>query len=218
MQGWNTKRIRRAIVMASDAHGDQKRKEKGISYLSHLWGVTMKLALSHNLAFAKHPEDVVIGGGLHDTLEDTNLVAEEIANEFGPNVLRIVKACTEPDKSLSWETRKKHTIENLKYQDIDVKLVVCSDKLDNLQSIFDALQKEGLNEGWEFRDATTWTYFSRGYKKQKWYYQEILKSLFANLPYNQLPPIFGTFMRLVEFVFDEKVITDEKAREAVPRT
>lgn len=212
MEGYRTTRIRRAIVMAADAHKNQKRKEKNIPFISHPLGVGIRISLMRR---PRPSEDLICAAILHDTLEDTGLSAYAIKKEFGPEVLRIVQACTEPSKSLSWEERKLRMIHRMRRARLDVKILSCTDKIDNAQSILDSLLDEGLKTATQFKRAKTWDSFNRGYESQKWYFQEITKSIFANVPIRDLPPIFGTLMRLVEQIFGEQVILDKKIRHKV---
>ena len=154
---------------------------------------------------------------MHDTLEDTKLPAEAIGDAFGPEVLHIVLAGTELDKRESWEERKQQTIQRLYKADLDVKLDICADKLDNLQSIYDALLAEGCNNPGTIQNAEVWLNFVRGYDSQKWYYQSVVRALFHVIEKIAHPPnIFGTLMRLAENVFGERIIDDEAIRAKVP--
>lgn len=45
----------------------------------------------------KLPEEVVAAAWLHDTIEDTNTTREELINEFGEEVARLVWAVTDYD-------------------------------------------------------------------------------------------------------------------------
>lgn len=209
MEGYWTLRIRKAIVQVSIWHEGQRRKEANIPTNAHFWGVSVLLALSCA------DEDTIIAGICHDTLEDTPVKPEILGYFFGAEVLRIVQAVTEPPAPASWQNRKEEIIRRVTSADLKIKLVKCADKLDNLQSINEALKAEGFREGRDNSQAKIWRNFTGDYDKQKWYNQEILKALFANAPIDQLPPIFGTYMRLVELVFGERVILDEAVREQV---
>ena len=70
---------------------------------------------------AKCKEEVIIAGLLHDTLEDTDTTEEDIRSMFGEEVLRLVQGASEPDKTDSWERRKKHTLEFLKSADLAIR-------------------------------------------------------------------------------------------------
>ncbi|MDQ0885034.1 (p)ppGpp synthase/HD superfamily hydrolase [Paenibacillus sp. V4I9] len=103
-------------------------------------------------------DEVVVSGLLHDTLEDTDTKEEEILELFGQRVLEIVKGCSESDKGASWEERKQHTLDELKYAPLPIRLVVCADKLHNLRSIKRDLATTG---------ETAWEKFKRGRGSQK---------------------------------------------------
>jgi hypothetical protein len=166
------------------------------------------------LSFSEADDDTIIAGIFHDILEDTELKPEILGWMYGDEVLRMVHLLTDP-KEDDWQKRKEIMLKRITGADSKVKLIKCADKLDNLQSIFDALKAEGFREGRENSQANIWKNFTKGYDGQKWFNQEILRALFANVPLEKLPPIFGTYMRLVELIFREKVITDEAAREKV---
>ena len=204
-------RIREAIVQASIWHEGQTRKEANIPYIAHLMGVALWLSLSGA------DEDTIIAGILHDILEDTPMKPEVSEWHFGANVLRMVQAVTEPDKNLPWEERKAMIIKNLGSADLKVKMISCADKYDNLLSIFKALKSEGFRENEDCSKAEIWLKFKKGYEQQKWFNQEILKALFANVSCDDLPPLFGKYMRLVESIFREQVILDEAVREKVKK-
>ena len=99
--------VEKAIEMAVQAHANQKRKGTDQPYIVHPLSVGM-LLMKHG-----YPEHLVIAGLLHDTLEDTDLTEEEIRRVFGDPVAELVRGCSEPDKSLPWEERKKHTLSYL---------------------------------------------------------------------------------------------------------
>ncbi|OGY40931.1 MAG: hypothetical protein A2Y82_03660 [Candidatus Buchananbacteria bacterium RBG_13_36_9] len=210
LEEYSIEKIFKAIVTGAMAHGDQRRKEKNIPFFCHPLNTAILLAL------LRASEDQIIAAIFHDTLEDTNITAEEIG-AFGPNVLHIVLAGTEEDRHRSWEERKQQTIQKLYEADLDVKVDICADKLDNLQSIYDALLEERYNYPKSFENAKVWTKFTRGYDHQKWYYQNVVRALFHNIENIKNPPnIFGTLMRLAEDIFGERIIEDEAIRALVP--
>ncbi|MGY0202326.1 HD domain-containing protein [Acinetobacter soli] len=61
----------------------------------------------------RQPVPVVAAGLLHDLLDDTLTTAEEIEERFGSEVRRLVQAVSEPNKHLSWEERKRMTIQHV---------------------------------------------------------------------------------------------------------
>ena len=113
-------------------------------------------------------ENVVSAGYLHDVVEDTTYTLEDIKDNFGEDISSLVCGASEPDKSLSWEERKAHTIETIKTLDFRHKAVVCADKISNL---------EDLKMLFEIKGEYDFSAFKRGFDSQKWYYTEVYNSL-----------------------------------------
>lgn len=154
--------IEKALQVAAKAHDHQYRKKTDIPYITHPAGVGMILMK------AGYDEELIAAGILHDTVEDTTLTLKDIETIFGLKIAKIVEGCSEPDKTLPWEERKKHTIEYLKTAPFEIRVVVCADKLHNIRSI---------NDDYEQIGEDVWTKFKRGKDKQKWYYTNVLASL-----------------------------------------
>ena len=151
-----------AVEVAVKAHQNQTRKGTDIPYITHPLGVGISLAKVGS------PDEVIAAGILHDTLEDTSLTQDNISEKFGDKVASIVKDCSEPDKSLPWDARKKHTIEFLKKASPEVRLVTCADKLHNIRTIISEYEKMGEH---------VWERFKRGRADQEWYYRGLVESL-----------------------------------------
>lgn len=154
--------IDQAIRLAAVAHKDQTRKSTNIPYITHPFGVGMLLQK------AKCSKEVVAAGILHDVLEDTQITYEELSEQFGEKVANLVAAASEHDKSLSWELRKKHTIDRLSTASLEEIQVITADKLHNLKSIREDLIEHG---------EEIWNRFNRGKRQQHWYYSSIVKEL-----------------------------------------
>lgn len=138
-------------------------------------------------------EKIVAAGYLHDVVEDTKYTIEDIKNEFGDEVANLVMGASEPDKSLSWEQRKKHTIEKTKNLPLRNKLVICADKINNLEDLMLKFEKSGK------RDFSA---FKRGEEQQRWYYTSVYESLIYGEDENL--PIFKRLKRVIDIVFYEK--------------
>lgn len=154
--------VEKALVLAAQAHDGQYRKGTKIPYITH------PVAVGIILMRAGYSDELIAAGILHDTVEDTEITLEDIEREFGPKIAGIVAGCSEPDKSLSWEERKEHTIEYLKTAPSEIRVVACADKLHNIRSILSDYKQQG---------DEVWTRFKRGKEQQKWYYQNIIDSL-----------------------------------------
>ena len=128
------------------------------------------VAVGMILQKAGYREEMVAAGILHDTVEDTKLTLADIDREFGSEIAVIVEGCSEPDKSLSWEDRKEHTIDYLKTATEDIRVVACADKLHNVRSIRKDFDLDG---------EVVWSRFKRGREQQEWYYRNVIESLGA---------------------------------------
>ena len=96
--------IFKAIGFAVKAHSGQYRKGTKLPYIVHPLGVA-KILIEYGC-----PEQLIVAGILHDAVEDTHVSLHEIKHLFGWDVADLVEAASEPDKSDTWENRKKHTI------------------------------------------------------------------------------------------------------------
>ena len=153
-----------AIEYAARAHREHYRKGTKIPYIIHPISVA-KILIEYDCA-----EELIVAGILHDTVEDTDVTLENISRSFGEKVASLVQAASEPDKSDTWENRKRHTIESLKTAPMDVLLLTCADKLDNIRSI---------KEDYERFGESVWKRFRRAKDSQAWYYSA-LADIFVN--------------------------------------
>ncbi len=79
--------IQRAYRVAAEAHAPQKRAS-GEPYITHC------ISVAEILAGLKVPPAVVAAGLLHDTVEDTPITLDDIRNDFGDEVARLVDGVT----------------------------------------------------------------------------------------------------------------------------
>lgn len=148
-------------------------------------------------------ENVIAAGYLHDVVEDTKYTINDIENEFGKDIASLVMGDTEPDKSLSWEERKAHTIENTKNLDIRHKAIVCADKISNLEDLRCFFERNG---------EYNFNAFKRGFNEQKWYYTSIYESLILNEDKNN--PMFVRLKELIDYVFNN-IKNDEYLKKII---
>ncbi|MBQ9072060.1 MAG: HD domain-containing protein [Bacilli bacterium] len=148
-------------------------------------------------------ENVIAAGYLHDVVEDTKYTKEDIEDKFGSDIASLVMGASEPDKSLSWEERKKHTIEEVKKLDLRHKAIVCADKISNL---------EDLRIISEIKGEYDFCAFKRGVDSQKWYYTEVYNSLVKNEDENL--PMFIRLKELIGQVFNNET-NDEYVKNII---
>ncbi len=138
-------------------------------------------------------DNVVAAGYLHDVVEDTEYNLKDIEKIFGWNIANLVKGATEPDKSLSWKERKQHTIDKIKKMSFENKLIVCADKINNLEDLMLKFHKTGIRD---------FSRFNEGEEQQKWYYTGVYESLVFNQD-SELP-IFLRLKNVLDIVFYNK--------------
>lgn len=134
----NIKKIKSAFNFALLKHGNQLRKS-GEPYIIH------PLETAIFLVKWKMDTPTVIGGLLHDVLEDTSCTKEEIEKKFGKVVADIVEAVTKVSK-ISEENRAKQTYdeENSQYimkvlmstsKDLRAIMIKIADRMHNMETI-----------------------------------------------------------------------------------
>jgi len=163
-------RINKAFVMAADYHKDQLRKGEKHPYIIHPFEVFL---VCQDLDCE---EDTLIAALLHDVIEDTECSEEDVREEFGENVLKIVRSNTETNKSLSWKERKQHTVDTLDGRTQEELKMFIADKYVNLKSFISAYERKGED---------MWKAFHAGKEQQKWYHEELYKALDRLLDKNE---------------------------------
>ena len=166
-----------ALEYAAELHVDQQRKGPGrIPYIGHLLGVA-SLVLEHGGS-----ETQAIAALLHDAIEDRprdGRTEREIADRFGPDVLRIVQACTDsvdpddPRDASTWHARKQQYVTHIKHMDDDAALVSLADKLHNARKIVLDLREEG---------ESVWNRFKATKDQTLWYYRALAAAFRSRLP------------------------------------
>lgn len=118
--------------------------------------------------------EVLQGAILHDTVEDTWVTFDDLKNEFGERVARLVETETENKRrdmpaSQTWEIRKQEAIAHLRSAAPDAKRIVLADKTANLESI--AREQHCLG-------VEIWDKFNQPDKaKQEWYFRAVREQL-----------------------------------------
>lgn len=133
--------INKAIIFATKAHAGQFRKGGSKPYILH------PLEAGIIVSQIKNDEDLICAAILHDVVEDTDITAQIIKEEFSQKISDLVVSQSE-DKSRSWKQRKMHTLEFLvKERNEDIGIVALGDKLSNMRSIDRDVQEIGQTLG-----------------------------------------------------------------------
>jgi (p)ppGpp synthase/HD superfamily hydrolase len=185
----NSAMIFDAIEYAARAHREHYRKGTRIPYIAHLISVA-KILIEYDCT-----EEVIVAGILHDTVEDTSVTLEDIHRSFAEKVADLVEAASEPDKSDTWENRKRHTIEYLKTAPMDVLLLACADKWDNIRSIREDYERVG---------ESVWKRFRRAKDSQEWYYSALAEIFMNRAEGEPGATLFRQFSYEVQQVFPKE--------------
>ncbi|PIT91418.1 hypothetical protein COU17_00300 [Candidatus Kaiserbacteria bacterium CG10_big_fil_rev_8_21_14_0_10_49_17] len=126
-----TPEIEKALEKVARVHEGQYRKgEKKTPYITHL--VSVAWIVSEYCT----EEDVIIAALLHDIVEDTNILPEEIEEEFGARVKNIVLGVTIPQAigATEWEKSRRAYGENLQKAPLESAIVAAADKIHNFSN------------------------------------------------------------------------------------
>jgi (p)ppGpp synthase/HD superfamily hydrolase len=165
--------VGRALAFALEKHAGQTRKGRDAPYVSHPVRVA-GLVLEHG----GDPVQVAVGL-LHDVIEDCGVGGAELEQRFGAEVALAVRALSDvlegdsPERKAPWRERKTRFVARLAGIDARARLVAACDKLDNLSAIVADLETDGL---------ATLSRFSGKPRQIRWYYEEVIAALRADLP------------------------------------
>ena len=121
----------KALAFAAHKHRDQRRKDAEASpYINHPIALADVLVNEGGVT----DSEVLCAAILHDTVEDTATTHEELVNEFGSRIARIVAEVTD-DNTLSKAERKRLQVAHAPALSREAKLVKLADKICNLRDV-----------------------------------------------------------------------------------
>lgn len=120
-----------ALQFAAERHRDQRRKDSSASpYINH----PIQVAELMWRVGGVREIDTLLAGLLHDTVEDTGTLPDEIRDLFGEAVLRLVMEVTD-DKRLPKAERKRLQIVNAPHKSRAARQIKLADKASNVRDI-----------------------------------------------------------------------------------
>ena len=159
----DTQLLDRAIVFAVHAHAGTERRGKGFPYIVHpMEAVAIVATMTPD-------QELLAAAALHDTVEDTEVTLDQIREQFGPRVARLVEE--ESDVFMpgvreedSWHARKQAAIDRLSSASRDAKMVALGDKLSNMRAIARdyAVQGDALWNLFHVNDSAEHAWHYRG--------------------------------------------------------
>jgi (p)ppGpp synthase/HD superfamily hydrolase len=122
--------VSEAAELAARRHTGMARKGRGNEpYVNHLAEVANLLAFATDGADA----ELVAAGWLHDTIEDTDITREALAEKFGERVAAVVVEVTD-NMSLPKDQRRQKQIEDAPHKSPGAKLIKIADKISNIRA------------------------------------------------------------------------------------
>lgn len=130
---YDMEKITKAYKLAEKSHGDQRRVS-GIPYILHPTSVACIVA---ELGM---DTDSICGALLHDVVEDTPVMLDEISKQFGEDVAKLIDGVTKISK-IPYSTREQQQAENIRKMliamadDIRVIIIKLADRLHNMRTM-----------------------------------------------------------------------------------
>ncbi|RFF27306.1 MULTISPECIES: bifunctional (p)ppGpp synthetase/guanosine-3',5'-bis(diphosphate) 3'-pyrophosphohydrolase [unclassified Wenzhouxiangella] len=125
--------VLRAYEIGAAAHEGQKRKS-GEDYIMH------PVAVAHILAAMRMDHQTIAAAILHDTIEDTEIEHDDLADQFDEQIAKLVDGVTKLDK-MKFRTRQEADAESFRKlllamsRDLRVIFIKLADRLHNMRTI-----------------------------------------------------------------------------------
>jgi guanosine-3',5'-bis(diphosphate) 3'-pyrophosphohydrolase len=125
--------LSRAFRFAARAHDGQQRRS-GEDFIHHPYGVALILAS------LKLDEETIAAALLHDVVEDTETTLDDVKEEFGEEIAKLVDGVTKLTR-VQFQSREQAEAENYRKmvvamaEDVRVILIKLADRLHNMRAI-----------------------------------------------------------------------------------
>ncbi|QMU53690.1 MAG: HD domain-containing protein [Nitrosopumilus sp.] len=121
--------VRNAELFAKEKLSGIVRNDGKISCYKHLDDVVNRLK-----SLGVVDEEILCSGWLHDTIEQTDVIFDDLYERFGSRVAVLVSDLT-PDVTLSKKKREQEYVRQLKYSSSDSKVIKLCDISANLSDL-----------------------------------------------------------------------------------
>lgn len=187
-------KIEKAIRQASLLHRGQLRKGDGsVPFITHPFAIALILSKFSD------DEDVIVGGILHDIIEETSYSYEELEKDFGEKIRNMVESVTECRKvdapAKTWQERKETYLGLMGKMSHQALIISAADKIHNLLSMMYDYKIVG---------ESMWNKFSVPSDKRLWFYGECLKILQKRLK-SPIVEEYKKVFKMAQELFDDKI-------------
>jgi (p)ppGpp synthase/HD superfamily hydrolase len=118
-----------ALAYAVEQHAGQRRTADGAPFVLH------PIEVATLLADVGAPDDVVVAGVLHDTIEKTSTEAEDLRERFGARVAALVVALSEDPTISGYSARKAALRDQVQAADDEALMVFAADKVSKAREL-----------------------------------------------------------------------------------
>jgi len=135
--------VHKAVSLAREKHLGQLRKD-GADYITHPLRVCLLLLEVGGL----NNPDLLCAALLHDVVEDTDTVVEELTGEYGSKVSDLVRSVTLTDlrRGQSKSERDRSHFSSLSWESRDAQILRSADRLDNIADMDENFPKNRWSE------------------------------------------------------------------------
>ncbi len=209
-------KISEAFWLCVDAHKDQPRST-GDPYYTH----PMKVALLLLNEFNVNDNSTIIAALLHDTLEDTWVTFENLAERFSTDIANLVEGVTKiktpKDDIADKDDRYKISLMDKAatytklftglVRDVRIILVKLADRIDNLRTLYALPERKRISIAKETMNFYTPFAQRLGLKKIKGYLEDLSLSYFNEAAYMDIKPALARkraeFIEYIRFFYEQ---------------
>jgi (p)ppGpp synthase/HD superfamily hydrolase len=118
-----------ALAYAEELHRGQRREVDGAPFIVH------PLEVASLLFYAGAPDQVIAAGVLHDVIEDTEAVADDLRPRVGKRVTQLVLAVSEDERIADYAERKAALRAQVAAAGPDALLLFAADKISKVREL-----------------------------------------------------------------------------------
>jgi (p)ppGpp synthase/HD superfamily hydrolase len=118
-----------ALAYAARLHAGQRREADGAPFILHL------LEVAGLLYHADAPDHVTAAGILHDTLEKTEVTADDLEARFGSPIARLVLAVSEDERIIDDDRRKAALRDQVARAGSEALTIFAADKISKVREV-----------------------------------------------------------------------------------